>query len=58
MSVAVLFDDPQWTPQSLYRAGRLFGQLGKKAEQTSAWKELKARYPDSSFAKQVEGESP
>ena len=54
MSVAVLFDDPEWTPHSLFRAGRLFGQIGKPAEQASAWKELKERYPDSGFAKQVE----
>lgn len=54
MSVAVLFDDPEWTPHSLFRAGRLFGQIGKSAEQASAWKELKERYPDSGFAKQVE----
>ena len=58
MSVAVLFDDPEWTPHSLFRAGQLFGQIGKKAEQASAWKELQTRYPDSSFARQVEGELP
>ena len=54
MSVAVLFDDPEWTPHALFRAGKLFGQAGKKAEQESAWKELRERYPDSSFARQVE----
>ncbi len=58
MSVAVLFDDPEWTPHSLYRAGRLFGQIGKTAEQAAAWKELKERYPDSSFSRQVEGQIP
>ena len=58
MSVAVLFDDPEWTPHSLFRAGRLFGQAGQPAEQAGAWKELKDRYPDSSFAKQVEGSAP
>lgn len=58
MSVAVLFDDPEWTPHSLFRAGKLFGQTGKKAEQASAWKELQARYPDSGFAKQVESLNP
>ncbi|HAL93110.1 MAG TPA: hypothetical protein DCM68_08830, partial [Verrucomicrobia bacterium] len=58
MSVAVLFDDPEWTPHSLFRAGRLFGEIGKPAEQAGAWKELGARYPDSSFAKQVEGLKP
>ncbi len=54
LSVAVLFDDPEWSPHGLFRAGRLFGQIGRKAEQASAWKELKERYPDSGFAKQVE----
>ena len=58
MSVAVLFDHPEWTPQSLYRAGQLFGQIGRKAEQASAWKELKERYPESSFAKQIEAGTP
>jgi TolA-binding protein len=58
MSVAVLFDDPEWTPHSLFRAGQLFGQTGKKAEQASAWKELKERYPDSGFAKQLESSIP
>ena len=58
MSVAVLFDDPEWTPHGLFRAGKLFGQAGKKAEQKSAWKELRERYPDSSFARQVEEEAP
>lgn len=58
MSVAVLFDDPEWTPHALFRAGRLFRQAGKTAEQKSAWKELKERYPDSSFARQVEEDAP
>lgn len=59
MSVAVLFDDPEWTPHSLYRAGALFGQIGQKAEMESAWKELRERYPDSSFARRVvEGGNP
>jgi len=58
MSVAVLFDDQEWTPHSLYRAGTLFGQTDQTEKQTSAWAELVARYPDSSFAKQVESLSP
>ena len=56
LSVAVLFEHPEWTPHSLYRAGKLFGQLGQQAEQASAWKELKERYPESSFARQIEAE--
>ena len=58
MSVAVLYDDPEWTPHSLFRAGSQFGLAGKKAEQAGAWRELKERYPDSGFAKQVEGLRP
>lgn len=58
LSVAVLFDDPEWTPHALYRAGRLFGQLGKPAEQAGAWQELKRRYPESSFARQVDEDHP
>ena len=58
MSVAVLFDDPEWTPHALFRAGRLFAQAGKKAEQAGAWKELKERYPDSAFARQAREGAP
>ena len=58
LSVAVLFDDPEWTPHSLFRAGQLFDQLGQPAERDSAWRELRQRYPDSSFAKQVEAHAP
>lgn len=58
MSVAVLYDDPQWTPQSLYRASQLFGKLGKKAEQESTRRELLQRYPDSSFARQLQEAAP
>ncbi|MDR0994650.1 MAG: tetratricopeptide repeat protein [Verrucomicrobiota bacterium] len=54
MSVAVLYDDPEWTPHALYRAGLLFGALGRTAEQESVWRELKSRYADSGFARQVE----
>lgn len=58
MSVAVLFDDPEWTPHSLFRAGKLFGQIGQADRQASAWAELRERYPESGFAKQVESTSP
>ena len=58
LSVAVLFDDPEWTPHSLFRAGRLYDGLGKQKERDSAWRELRARYAESSFAKQVEAQTP
>ena len=58
MSVAVLFDDPEWTPHALFRAGGLFAQAHKPAEQDAAWRELRERYPHSSFARQVEAAAP
>ncbi|HOU21930.1 MAG TPA: tetratricopeptide repeat protein [Kiritimatiellia bacterium] len=58
MSVAVLFDDPEWTPHSLYRAGRLFGELGRPEQQAGIWQELRARYPDSRFVRQISQETP
>lgn len=58
MSVAVLFDDPEWTPHSLFRAGEMFRRAGKEARQASAWAELKTRFPDSGFARQVEVAAP
>ena len=53
MSVAVLFDDSEWSPHALYRAGLLFGRAGKTSGQASSWKELRERYPESSFARQA-----
>ncbi|NCD22101.1 MAG: tetratricopeptide repeat protein [Spartobacteria bacterium] len=58
LSVAVLFDDPEWTPHSLFRAGKLYDRLGKPGERDSAWRELRERYPASSFARQVEAPAP
>ena len=58
MSVAVLYDDPEWTPRALFRAGQLYEKSGNAAAQKSAWDELLERYPESSFARQVEAMSP
>lgn len=58
MSVAVLFDDPEWTPHALYRAGLLLKQEGKAAEAAATWKELCDRYPESAFARQAGGTKP
>ncbi len=58
LSVAVLYDDPEWAPHSLFRAGRLYDGLGKQKERDSAWRELRSRYPESSFAQQVEARAP
>jgi tetratricopeptide (TPR) repeat protein len=58
MSVAVLFDDPEWTPHALFRAGGLFGKAGQTAERDAAWRELRERYPASGFARQLEAAAP
>lgn len=58
MSVAILFDDPEWTPHALFRAGQLFEQLGKQSERDRARKELRERYPESAFARQIEANAP
>jgi len=47
MSVGVLFDNPELTPESLYRAAHAFGQAGREREQQSALSELRQAYPDS-----------
>ena len=53
MSVAVLFDDPEWTPLALSNAARLYDALGLDAQRVAAENDLKARYPSSSFARQL-----
>jgi len=58
MSVAVLFDDPEWTPRALYEAGRLFGETGQASERDAAWAELGARYPESSYARRLAEAAP
>lgn len=57
-SVSVLFDEPEWTPHALFRAGRAYDTAGKTAERDSAWRELRERYPGSGFARQLESPTP
>jgi len=58
LSVAVLFDDPEWTPRSLHRAGELWGRVGRHEEQAAAWQELTERFPESEEARQMERPAP
>jgi cellulose synthase operon protein C len=58
MSVAILFDDPEWSPRALYGAGELLGRQGKAEQQMAAWNELRSRYPESSYARQLEATNP
>lgn len=56
MSVAVLFDDPEWTPLALSNAVRLYGAIGLDAQRAAAEDDLRTRYPSSSFARQLPAE--
>ncbi len=51
MSVAVLFDDPELTPQSLYEAAAAFEKLNRLEDSIRTKDELVARYPDSDWAR-------
>ena len=53
MAVAVLFDDPEWTPLALSRAAAHYRTLHLHPEAAAAEKDLLTRYPDSSFARQL-----
>ena len=52
MSVAVLYDDPELTPEALYRAAEAFQKLGRAGDRDKALAELRQRYPQSSWAAQ------
>jgi TolA-binding protein len=46
MSISVLYDDPQITPDALVQAVAAFEKAGKSTEAAKASDELKSRYPD------------
>ena len=50
MSVAVLFDDDQLVPESLWLASRAFHVAGQDESATQAVRELRERYPESPYA--------
>ena len=45
--VTTLYDDEQYCPEALLRAGGIFEQMGKPQEATNTFKEILNRYPDS-----------
>lgn len=47
MSVAVLYDDRELVPESLYEAASAMNQLGRTNESRRTVQELRERYPDS-----------
>lgn len=54
LSVALLYDDPVLTPESLYRAAHLLEKLGRGGDQKRTSQELRERYPDSEWAKKLD----
>ena len=54
MSVAILFDDAQLVPESLYEAARSFREAGKLIESAKAVEELRQRFPNSAWIKKIE----
>ncbi len=45
LSVGILFDDPEITPESLYRAAIALGHAGRESERARTAQELQERYP-------------
>ncbi|MBU0678787.1 MAG: tetratricopeptide repeat protein [Verrucomicrobia bacterium] len=51
MSVGILFDDPELTPECLARAAECFAKINKPESRDAALDELKKRYPGSKWAR-------
>jgi TolA-binding protein len=58
MSVAVLFDDTQIVPESLYEAARSFREAGKPLESSKAAEELRQRFPNSTWVRKMDQPDP
>jgi len=53
MLVAIFYDDPRYTPVSLYKAGECFSKLNNVDEAQKAFDELRNRYPKSAWVKKL-----
>ncbi len=53
MLVAILYDDPKYTPSALYKAGECFRSIQRMDEAQKAFVELKTRYPESDWARKA-----
>lgn len=49
LSVAILYDDPELVPESLYLAAQAFDRLGRGEDREKVVRELAERYPDSEW---------
>jgi TolA-binding protein len=50
LSVALLYDDPTLTPEALFRAAQTLQALGRTVERDQTLKELRERYPETTWA--------
>ncbi len=53
LKLSLLFDDPELSPSSLYKAGLSLKEMGKEKEAQKVFSELLQRYPESKWAKEV-----
>ena len=53
MSVGILFDDADLTPDALFQAASAFSKLGQDEQKTKVESELKERYPDSAWVEKL-----
>ena len=53
MLVAILYDDPKYTPPALYKAGECFRNIGKTEDAQKAFLELKTKYPESEWSRKA-----
>jgi len=53
MLVAILYDDPKYTPPALYKAGECFRAIGKTQDAEKAFLELTTKYPDSEWSRKA-----
>jgi len=53
MLIAVLYDDQQYVPSSLKRAGEIFEELGQKENAVYAYQEILKDYPENQAARIV-----
>ena len=58
MSVGILFEDEEVTPDALYRAAEAFERDGRPAEAARVRNELRERYPESPWATANEEQDP
>jgi TolA-binding protein len=50
LRVALLYDHPELTPESLFKAGECLEKTGKPDEASKLYEELIKKYPDSGYA--------